>query len=197
MNRIVSGRWLEEVVWQFISKVLLDPVNLRQGYADNLAQQQTLKERHQARISFIQKELAKLQQKLDALTDAFIDPSIPITKEEYLRKRGPIDYQIKTLEIDKQTLEDELEGLTLPADLEAMEQFANKVLVYLNNKTDVPFVEKRRILEMLHALVIIEPEGQVRVEGWFNPPSVATADGETSTASTRCARPLPRLQARA
>lgn len=197
LNRVVSGRWLDQVVWEYVVDVLLDSANLRQGYAENLAQQESRRKKCTAQLDYIRQQLGKLGQKLDNLTEAYIDPVVPLSKEEYLRKRGPIDLQIKALKNEREVIEAEVEGFNLSEEIEALERFAEHVQEYLAKKMELPMVERRHILEMLHTQVIIEPDGEVRIRGWFNPPSSGKAAGKLSHMSAHYGSRPPRSPARA
>ncbi|MCI0563797.1 MAG: recombinase family protein [Nitrososphaera sp.] len=170
-NRTVSARKLEPIVWGKIVELLLDPKRLREGYEQSLKQQKATRARDRAHLETLQRKLIKLEQQLQNLTTAYIDPDIRLPKEEYKAQRTRINVEIKDVKEQIKELETELARVPEPAELEALEVFAAEIRERLNGNYDPAPAEKRKLLEMLHVTVILGLEGSVRVEGWFTPKS--------------------------
>jgi hypothetical protein len=69
---------------------------------------------------------------------------------------------------DIEKIESELKKVPTEEDLESLEAMASKIVTALGYNLDIPAVDKRRVMEMLHIKVIISPDKNVTVEGWFS-----------------------------
>ena len=176
INRVVSARRLEPLVWQALVKILLDPQSLRQGYEESLEQQKAGRARLVAHRETLGERLLKLEKQQENLTALYIDPDVTMTKTEYLRQKERIDDEQKSIaqEIDK--VDVELASIPMLADLESMETFASAVRERMDGKFDPSPEDKRKILELLHVRVWISVDGEVRLTGWFK-----QEDDEAST----------------
>jgi hypothetical protein len=65
-----------------------------------------------------------------------------------------------------------------------LEEMAGKLVRALGKNPDISPEDKRPVLEMLNIKVLISPDKEIKIEGWFAPP---TDDGLLSTSrSWRC-----------
>ena len=63
------------------------------------------------------------------------------------------------------------------ADLVTLEEMAAKIVDTWGEDLDIPDLDKHKILEMLNVKVLLSPNGEITLEGWFAPES----DGLLST----------------
>ncbi len=167
INRQVSAKRLEPIVWSEVVNILLDPQKLRQGYEQSLEQQEDSRYRLQAHRETLQERLVKLEKQRENLTALYIDPDIKMTKLEYLRQKERIEEEIKGIIDDIEGIDAELANIPIPADLETMEIFAAAIRERLTGNYNPSPEEKRQILELLHMRVWIRIDGSVRLSGWF------------------------------
>ena len=167
INRTVSARVLEPIVWDEVIGILLDPDRLRKGYYASIEQQQTTIATQKSHLETLQKGLFKLEKERQNLTALYIDPEIKMTKTEYLEQRVRIDDQIKAVVEDIASTEAELASVPVPIEFESLEKFASKVREKLTCGYDPTPEEKRHILELLHIKVHLGLDGSIRLDGWF------------------------------
>lgn len=177
INRMVSARKLEPLVWEEMIKVLLDPKNLYKGYQESLEQQQATQARNRVHLETLAQSLTRFEQRRQNLTTAYIDPEIQITKAEYLEQKNQIDGEIRSIKEEIERIQSELDKIPTPAELETVEVFVATIRQQLDTSRELPPMEKRAILDLLHVRVLISIEGKARITGWFQPPS----DGLLST----------------
>lgn len=88
----------------------------------------------------------------------------------------------------------EIEDMPEPASIESMERFASEILEELGAEDEITLEKKRKLFEMMHVKVILHPDGNVNLEGWFNVPE---HDGLLPPPSARCDHLPQRLRGRA
>ncbi|MDF1499314.1 MAG: recombinase family protein [Anaerolineales bacterium] len=169
-NRIISARKVDPVVWSRIVEVLLDPDNLRKGYEESLEQQQATTKRQRLRLETLERARQKHEKKGANLMTAYLDPDIQLTKTEYLQQRTAIEDELKTLDAEIDEIRTQLASVAAPPEFETIEAFAGEVREQLEGADDLSPPEKRKILELLHVRVFIPEEGELWLEGWFDPP---------------------------
>jgi site-specific DNA recombinase len=188
-NHMISARILEAIVWEEITKVLMDPDRLRRGYEGSLAQQQETAARLRVHLETLGRRAGSLEEMRRNLTTAYLDPDIGMTKAEYLEQKGLVDEELGQLHETIQKSEQELATIPEPADLETLEAFASAVRQNITQQDRMSPEEKRQLLETLHIKVFINRQDkEIRIEGWFGPP----IEGLSYQTSTRCGlRPPP------
>jgi hypothetical protein len=164
-------------VWDKIVSILLDPENLRVGYESCLEQQQASQERHRRRLEILQRARQKINQKQSNLMTAYLDPDIQLTKDEFIEQREMIEGEIKNLDQEIYSIEEQLSMIELPPEYETMEIFAREIRDQLQEATKITEKDKRKIMELLHVKVFIAGDGQTWLEGWFD----ASKHGLSST----------------
>jgi|WetSurMetagenome_2_1015567.scaffolds.fasta_scaffold1003162_2 hypothetical protein len=85
-------------------------------------------------------------------------------------KRG-IEDQIVSAQEEAERIEKELTLVPSEDDLLQLEEMAAHLVEVLGENLDIPDTEKRRILELLNIKVLISPDGQIKLTGFFYPPS--------------------------
>jgi site-specific DNA recombinase len=167
INKMVSARKLEPIVWDEVAKVLLDPERLYKGYQESLEQQAASQAKQKAYLETLRERLVNLERQRNNLTALYIDPEIKMTKYEYMEQKERIDVEVKGTVADIELIEAELVSVPTPSELETIEQFAENVRGRLQRNGDMSPADKRHILELLHVKVLISIDGKVRVTGWF------------------------------
>ncbi len=191
-NRTISARKVDPVVWDRIAEVLLDPANLRKGYEESLDQQQATTKRQRQRLETLERARLKHDQKAANLMTAYLDPDIQMTKPEYLKQRTAIEDELVTLADEIETIRAQLDQVEVPPEFETIEAFANEVRDQLDGESDLTPQAKRQIFELLHVKVFIPEEGELWLEGWFDPPR----ERQSITARSGYDRLLPQPRGR-
>jgi site-specific DNA recombinase len=187
-NHQISARILEQVVWDEIVKVLLEPENLRRGYEQSLEIEQAKHARHLAHMETLRQAAAKLDERQQNLNTAYTDPDINLTKDEYLAQRVQIEDSRKQLKSEVEALEKELASIPTQVEFETLEAFSAEIRESLSHELNLTPEEKRRVLEMLHVKVFLRADGAIRIQGWF----AVSSEGLLTTSSKHCERqPLP------
>jgi len=193
INRMISARKLEPLVWEEITHILLDPERLRTGYEASIEQQEATLSRHRILLESLQCGTQKLEQQKKNLTELYIDPDINLTKTEYLEQKHRIEDEITSNILETERLQKELASVPTPTDLETIEKFASRVRVILEGNYNPTPEEMRKILELLHVKVWIGINGEVKVSGGFDDDSTCLS----STTSANCDHRRWRLRGRA
>lgn len=169
MNRMISARTLESIVWDEIVKILLDSEHLRQGYEQSLAQQEIERTKHASPLETLRKGVIKLGKKRDTLTSIYIDPDIQMTKSEYISQKERIDDNLTLVTNEILELEEKLKGVPILAEFETLEAFSAEIQKTLGSNFDFGKEEKKKVLEALNIRVLIGIDGGIRLDGWIAP----------------------------
>jgi site-specific DNA recombinase len=168
LNRTISAGKIETAVWEKITQLLLDPASLQEGYNQALEKEKAAHARQRALLDQIYQRVDKLELIKRNLTKAYTDPDIGLTKAEYIEQREDADRELIQAKDEISKLEGELSNLPTPEEFASLERFAGKVRERITSDDWKPTKKnKRRVLEMLHAKVLISKEGTARVTGWF------------------------------
>jgi len=167
INRQISARRLEPVVWGEIKRILLDPDSLRQGYEESLSQQEAAHARKQVHLESLRRGVMKIEQKRQNLNAAYIDPEIGMLKADYVAQKVQLNKELEGVLKEIDAVEDELSDLPTLAELETLEAFSAEIADSLGNGDLAP-EERRKILQMLHVKVLVAIDGGMRLDGWFN-----------------------------
>ena len=98
-------------------------------------------------------------------------PDIGMGKVEYLEDKKLLDEEIASLEEDKARIESELASIPTQEDLVKLEEMAATLTKALGYNLEIPETEKRRIMELLNIKVIVSPNQEIKLEGFFYPQS--------------------------
>lgn len=194
MNKQISARVLEPVVWEKVLGILLNPLALREGYEQSLQQQRENQSRKISQIETLDRALVKAKVKRQNLNNAYLDPDIGLSKTEYLDQKLQIDEEIKAIENDLEVLRNEIAEIPEPASVEALENFASEIVDELFAEQEITLEKKRKLFEMMHLKVLLHPDGNVGIDGWFNVPE--PAGGLLDATSARYVPPRRPLRAR-
>jgi site-specific DNA recombinase len=172
----------EEKIWEAVKEILLNPSALWEGYRAREAEVMNQKRRLLERLEAILSLKAKAEAKLEALTNAYLDPDIGMPKAEYTRRRRDIQKEIAEWEREAQEIQGRLETEAITQErMQAIEEFAAEVAQGIEL---VNFEEKRKVLTMLQVsgqVYASDEEPWIELEGLFPPTQV----GLLSTTS-RC-----------
>ena len=193
MNKFISARVLEPIVWDKVLGILLNPASLIEGYKESLEVQRASQARTLAQIETLERALHKVKMKRQNLNTAYLDPDIKMSKTEYMDQKVNFDDEAQTIEKDLIALRAEIKEIPEPASIEAMEQFAADILDELGAEEEITLEKKRRLFEMMHLKVLLHPNGDVKIDGWFNVPEGA---GLLPRPSDNCGPQPPRLRGR-
>lgn len=196
MNKTMSARVLDPLVWDRVIGILEDPEALLEGYNQSLDQQRESQARKFSQIEILEKGLHKEKVRRQNLNAAYLDPDIKMSKPEYLDQKLQIDNEIQSIELDLLKLRADVEDIPEPASLEALQRFSAEVMDEIYAEEEVSLEKKRKLLEMMHVKVLLKPDGSFKLAGWFN---VDEQEGEglLDKSSACYARPPRQLRARA
>ena len=191
MNKQISARVLEPIVWNKVLEIIRNPVALREGYEEALDLLRESQARKIAQIETLERGLRKVKQKRQNLNDAYLDPDIEMLKTEYLDQKLQLDEETKSIESDLVDLRAEITDVPEPASVDALEQFSSNVLEELSLDEEITFEKKRLLFKLMHLRVILRPDGHVRLDGWFDVPETNGLLDATSGNYAHQPRPLP------
>ena len=80
--------------------------------------------------------------------------------------------------MSSERIQRELSKVPTESDLMELEEMAGKIVRALDKNPDISPEDKRPVLEMPNIKVLISPDKEIKMEGWFAPP---TDDGLLST----------------
>ncbi|MBM4465143.1 MAG: recombinase family protein [Chloroflexi bacterium] len=167
---------VEEKVWEAVKEILLNPSALWEGYKAREAEVLDQKVKLTERLETMLKLKDKAQHKLDALTEAYLDPDIGISKAEYTRRRQAIEKEIAEWEREAQGMQERLKAEAITQEqMEAIEEFAAKISQGIDL---LGFEEKRKVLTMLEVKGMIHREDGkewIELEGLFPPTEVCVS----------------------
>ncbi len=175
MNKTMSARVLDPLVWDRVIGILEDPEALLEGYNRSLDQLRDSQSRKFFQIEVLEKGLHKEKVRRQNLNAAYLDPDIKMSKSEYLDQKLQIDNAVQSIELDLLKLRADVEEIPEPASLEALQRFSAEVMEEIYSEGEVSLEKKRQLLEMMHVKVLLKPDGSFKLAGWFN---VDEQDGE-------------------
>jgi site-specific DNA recombinase len=193
MNKTISARVLEPLVWDKVIDILEYPEAIIEGYNRSLEQQREIQSRKLTQIEVLERGLRKERTRRQNLNSAYLDPDISMSKAEYLDQKVVIEGEIQSIELDLLNLRSEVEDIPEPASLEALEKFAAEVMEEIYAEEEISLEKKRRLFEMMHIMVMLRPDGSFKLTGWFN---VQEEDGLLDKSSVHYAPQPPRLRGR-
>jgi site-specific DNA recombinase len=193
LNRWITAKPFETLVWERVLNILLNPQSLREGYEQTIEQEKQKQVRQLQHLETLQVAMDKLKAKKQRLQEIYLDPDIGMTKTDYLEEKEAIDTQITSVNADIEKVSSDLQRIPSPEDLESLEKFARKIIDVLGGNLNISLHDKRQIMQMLNLKVLISRDGRIKLEGWFAP----ERDGLLSTSSIHCVRLPRRLPARA
>jgi hypothetical protein len=207
MNRQISAKLLEQIVWDKTLKILRDPDALIEGYRQSMEQQMMMYQKKRAYIETLERNLLKIKAKKQKLNVTYLDPDFEMPKHEYLEQKAALDGEAKNIDEDLATTYLEVNNIPVPADLETLQNYAAEITRGIEPVEKLTPEKKRDILRMLHITVRLSPSGDIELGGWFNVTEKKENDetgndgigntGLLSQPSTRYARPLLPLPGRA
>ena len=179
INRNITEKRLERIVWERVVLALLNPEVLEQGYLESLERQEIAQKRQRAHLETLNQKCINLKKQRENLTAAYLDPEIGLTKNEFVEQKARIDRELKEVLDEISSLEKELEAIPTPAEFETLQRFAEKIRVRLENNIDPTPQEKKKLIELFHIKVWVPVDGKITVTGWLD----GRNDGELPSAS--------------
>jgi site-specific DNA recombinase len=188
LNRQISAKLLENIVWEKALNILKDPDALIEGYNQSLEQQAITFQKKRNLIATLDQNLLKIRAKKQNLNAAYLDPDIEMSKQEFLEYKGKLEEETKIIEEDLAIKRREMDNVPLPADVEILKKFAAEIVRGIEPIEKLSRQKKREILQIMHVTALISPEGDVKLDGWFNVAEQQEKDGLSTSSSARYAR---------
>src|SRR5688572_22886715 len=82
-NRRLNANFLEPLVWEKVTQILLNPSSVRKGYQKMMEEEEGRYERQMRHIEVLRAGVEKLQAKKRRLQAVYLDPDIEMSKGEY------------------------------------------------------------------------------------------------------------------
>lgn len=182
----VRADTLEQAVWDALKTLLLNPATLWEGYRAREAEVGQARRGLAERLETVHKLKKKAQGKLEALTDAYLDPDIGIRKAEYAQRRRSIEKEIAERQREATDLRARIETKTVTEEqVQAVEEFTAEVREGIDL---LGLEDKRKVLQLLGIRGRVRHDRDqrisVQVEGLFP----ETRAGVSSTTSARYGR---------
>ncbi len=182
-HRNVRADLLEARVWESVKTFLMDPRSVAEGYQARAAQGDQRAAEDVSRLKSLAQGRAKVERKLDSLTDLFLDPDVHMGKDEYVQRRQKLTDELNGYARQVADIERRREQQTLDEEqIHAVEEFAARVTEGIDLLDDH---EKRRVLELLQIQGVVnhDPDGrsEVSLDGLVS----ASEVGLSSTAYSR------------
>jgi site-specific DNA recombinase len=175
-SSLLRADLVEEKVWEAVKEILLNPSALWEGYKAREAEVLDQKLKLTERLDTMLKLRDKAQHKLDALTEAYLDPDIGISKAEYSRRRQAIEKEIAEWEQEAQVVQERLKAEAITQEQkEALEEFAAKISEGIDF---LDFEDKRKVLQILEVRGKVRREDGrewIELEGLFPPTEICVS----------------------
>jgi site-specific DNA recombinase len=173
---LIHADMVEERIWEAVREILLNPSALWEGYKAREAAVIDQRARLVERLEAMLKLKEKAEAKLEALTNAYLDPDIGMPKVEYTRRRREIEKEIVEWGQEAQEIQGRLEAEAITRDrMEVIEQFAAEVARGIDL---LDFGEKRKVLQMLEVRGVVHQDDEgtwIELEGLFPPTEVGVS----------------------
>jgi hypothetical protein len=85
-----------------------------------------------------------------------------------IRQKARMDEEANSIEESLINLRQELATIPQPAELDILRQFAAQIAEGLLPIEDILLERKREILDLMHITLLLHPDGEVELYGWFN-----------------------------
>jgi len=138
---------VDEVVWDWVESILLDPEMIRQGFKDAQDETEQVNQSLYDRLETIEKLIDQNDVKLNRLLELYL--SGDFDRELLVEKQTQLEQICSDLEEERDDLLGRLEQNVITDDqIRSVEEFAGKVRSKLGDNID--FASKRRIIELMN-----------------------------------------------
>ena len=156
-------------MWEAIRAVLVNPAALWEGHRAQETQVVEARKRLSERLEVLLKLSGKSEQKLQALTDTYLDPDIGMKKDEYARLRREIEAEMSGRRREIAELRKRKEATSISEEqIHAVEEFASEIRQGIDS---LNFEEKRKVLHLLGIRGTVRHDGEqgasIEVSGLF------------------------------
>lgn len=167
-NHTLSAIKIETLVWESIKEFLSEPDKLESGFKA-AREEQINKSKLQTKDlkkSYI--SIDKLNQMLHNLNNAYIDPDIKITKNEYQEQRSKLEIAIQAERKKILSIEAQIQKIPTKEELKDIGKFSKAIRERLTSTDWSPTPKnKKDIFEMLDVRVYLSDDGTARIDGSF------------------------------
>ena len=152
---------VEQVVWDWIKRLLSDPQALQEGLDARLAETENQINPFRERLAVVEGLLGQNNKELDRALELYLSNQFP--KEMLLSRKNDLETALRSLEQEKSRLVDVIEEQTVsPNQIENIFEFANKISAGLE-AADQDFHHKREIVDALDVRVVLTVEDGEKV----------------------------------
>jgi len=181
LNRQISAKLLEQMVWEKTLNILKNTDGLIKGYRQSFEQQILIYQKRQTHIETLERNLLKVKAKKQKLILSYLDSDFEMGKREFLEQKAILNSEAKEIEYDLAATYLEVNNIMMPVDLEILKKFAADISSGIEPVEKQSPVRKREILRMLHITVRISAEGIVNLDGWFTQSEMPKSDESEKT----------------
>lgn len=167
-NQTITASRIEPLVWDAIKEFLSKPEKLEAGFKAAHEEQANKSKLDTKDLKKSYASIDKLNQMLQNLNSAYIDPDIKITKNEYQEQRSKIENAIQIERKKILSIEAQIQKFPTREELKDIGKFSRAIRERLNSKDWSPSPQnKKTILQMLGVRVFLSQDGTVRIDGSF------------------------------
>lgn len=167
-NHTIAANTIETLVWESIKEFLSEPDKLESGFKAAREEQINKSKLQTKDLKKSNISIDKLNQTLHNLNNAYIDPDIKITKNEYLEQRSKLEIAIQAERKKILSIEAQIQKIPTKEELKDIGKFSKAIRERLTSTDWSPTPKnKKDILEMLDVRVYLSDDGTARIDGSF------------------------------
>lgn len=164
-NKQVNAPQLEQEVWETVKRGLVDPKTLQAGYETAITTYEKNTKHERERLTYLYGRREVIIQKMNKLTESYLNPEIPINEGDFIRLKNQYDEELASCDQTIASIQKAMASVPKPVELETFVSFTENIREVLEDD-DLTDQEKREILEMLNVKVWLDPDtGDKTVEG--------------------------------
>jgi site-specific DNA recombinase len=168
-NKTLSATAIDNVIWQRIAEIVLEPTKLLEGYKRSLESHWSQMNLRRDHLQSLHHSKLKIEQKQRMLLKTYLDVDIGLSKSEYLKMKGELDSELEKIRADIEEVEGELRSVPTPADLATFEAFTAEIREFIEGNVEPLAQEKRRLLQLMNVKVWVNPENwEISLTGSFH-----------------------------
>jgi hypothetical protein len=147
---------VEQVVWDWIKRLLSDPQALQEGLDAHLAETENKINPFRERLAVVESLIGQNNKELERALDLYLDDQFP--KEVLVSRKNELETALRSLEEEKSRLVDVIAQHTVsPKEIENIFEFASKIAANLEG-ADHDFHQRRAIVDALDVRVVLTVE---------------------------------------
>src|SRR5690606_11219627 len=169
-NQLINAVEAEKWVWEQVTKMLLQPDNIKAAYKQSLADHNR---KNASKIKTLENLLTRknnIIQQQDRLNRNYLKQEFPMSLDEMKRQKIALDNELSGLEQAIENIRSEMANGLVVIPEGDIDKFFEETKEFLlsDEPTDE---EKQNILHFLNITVYVDVDGNLSLSGWFNIPA--------------------------